>query len=1106
MSNIKDKLAKLSPEQRKLFLAKLKKGANKESRRIPQIPRNGNSFPLSYSQERIYFLETLEPGSAIYNIPFGYKVDGNMDIGCLEKALSQLVKRHESLRTSFSFLEGQPVQVISNDCDIKVPVIDLSHLSENEKDTAVNKFFDDDSVRPFNLETGPLFRAHVLKRRQDWHLIVVCIHHIIADGASIGVFSDDLAKFYEAAIEGRSVDLPELAIQYVDFAVWQRGEESRSTQTMLDYWRNKLSDLPVQLHLPTDRPHPAVQTFSGDYHLTYLPEDLSGELRQLCKKHSCTLFICLLAIFKVFLHKFSGQKDIVVGSPIDGRNRDEVGSLVGMFVNNLVLRTIINDQAQFSSLLTDVKKTCLEAFSNQDITFERLVEEVQPERNLSITPLFQVMLIMLNTPNEGASTNDLQLSAPKLHNTNTSKFDLTLYVNEEKSGISLMFEYNTDLFNATTIERMGGGLLNLIKMIVAKPDTSILQLSPLSHMAFQEVMLGKNQTERSFALENSVIHLFEARVKEAPDRTALVFGERTVSYQDLDLRVRRLAARVRETGVQGNELIGVCVERSIEMVVAVLGVMKAGAAYVPLDPAYPAERITYMIEDAGLKLILTDSATAENLNLSALPLQLLQLDDEAAEGESADIEHDFSPDDKAYVIYTSGSTGKPKGVVIQHKALTNFLLSMQEKPGLSHSDNLLAVTTLSFDIAALELYLPLISGGAIVLADRESAGNAHSLAEILQSQNITVMQATPATWRMIDESDWPGNSDLKILCGGEAMPLDLARSLVSKSRSVWNMYGPTETAIWSSVLQIDQQLDAIYIGGPIANTQFYILDKALQPTPIGVFGELYIGGAGLAAGYLNRKSLTEERFVENPFRQNSSARLYKTGDLARHLDSGVIEFGGRVDYQVKVRGFRIELGEIESMLISHKAVAEAVVVAKELGVGDTRLISYLIYKSEDEPTGSELRKYLKTRLPDYMVPSFFVPLDKFPLTPNEKIDRKKLPLPNQFEASGNAAHEPPVTEAQIAIAEVWTEVLGGGNFSLNDNFFDMGGHSLLSMKVIFQIEKKWRLRLNPRELMFRSLGQIADLIAPQLDGKSVTDKTKPDSTGIFGRLKKNIFK
>lgn len=1070
MNEINKRIAALSPQKRKLFLEKLKKkNGAVSSHKIVRQSRETNIFPLSFAQQRLWFLDQMEPNSSTYNIPIAFRLTGSLHLRALEQSINEIVRRHEVLRTSFATENGQPVQVISKHTNASLPVVDLSNLPGAQRQAEFARRANIEAKRPFDLAKGPVMRVTLLKLAETEHVFFMTIHHIVSDGWTMGVLLRELEAHYRAFADGEPSPLTELPIQYADFSVWQRdwlqGEE---LEKQLSYWKKVLAGTPPNLQLPTDHPRPAVQTFSGSWQRLKLPASLSKAINNLSKQQSVTVFMTLLTAFKTLLYRYTSQKDIVVGSPIANRNRPEIENLIGFFVNTLVLRTDLSGNPTFRKLLSHVKEVTLGAYAHQDFPFEKLVEELQPQRDLSTTPFFQVMFILQNAPLDNFELPGLTLS-PLAGEMGTSRFDLSLFMGEGPDGIVGVFEYNTDLFDASTIRRMAEHFQCLLESIVENPDQSISELRMLTAGERKQLLVQWPATEKDYPKNKCFHELFEAQVEKNPKGIAVVMEDERLTYGALNARANCLARDLRKLGVGPDILVGICLERSVEMVVGLLGILKAGGAYVPLDPSYPKERIGYMLEDAGVSILLSQKELISDLPEHNAQVICIDGDwEEVAQEGAKNPASETSSTNLAYVIYTSGSTGKPKGVAIQHQNLVNFLSSMSEEPGLKQEDSLLAVTTLSFDIAGLELYLPLLVGARVILANREVASDGSRLSEMLTESRATVMQATPATWRLLLDSGWQGSKQLKMLCGGEALPRELANRLLDCSDSLWNMYGPTETTIWSSVYQLESKEGIVPVGPPIDNTQIYILDRHLRPVPVGVYGELYIGGDGLARGYLNRPVLTAEKFIPNPFSKETGARMYRTGDLARYLTNGKIEFQGRIDHQVKIRGFRIELGEIEASLAHHEGIDEVVVIAREdegdLQKEEKRLVAYVISKAAKAPTVSELRRFLLESLPEYMVPSTFVFLDTFPLTANGKVDRKALPAPEGSRPDLEATYIAPQNEVERNIAEIWQAVLGVEKVGVDDNFFDLGGHSLLLVQVQSKLKRTFNRDLSIIEL------------------------------------------
>ncbi len=1023
---------------------------------LTQQEKNTSIYPLSFAQQGLWFINQLTPDTPTYNIPIVINFKGCINLTPLQDSLNEIIRRHEVLRTSFTVENGQPVQVVNQAVPVTLAVEDLCSLSENERTQETQRLAIEFAQQPFDLSCQSLLRAKVLNLNDKSYHLFVTLHHIIADGWSIGILIKELAALYEAFSTGKLSPLPELPIQYRDFVNWQRkwfdGENVTRTlgdriQPKLTYWKQKLSgELPV-LNLPTDRARSPVQTFIGAQAKLVLSQTLTKELKNLSRHSGVTLFMTLLTAFKTLLYRYTGQTDIVVGSPIANRNRAEIESLIGFFVNVLVLRTDLSGDLSFLELLGRVKSTALEAYIHQDLPFEKLVEELQPNRDLSYNPLFQVMFVLQNMPKPNLSLSDVLITYEEGYN-GTSKFDLTLFMEDSEQGLIATCEYNTDLFNSDTVTRMLGHFQTLLSSIVSDPQQQISDLQLLTPSEVQQLLVEWNDTKTDYPKDKCIHQLFEAQVKKTPDAIAVIFENQQLTYQELNNRANQLAYYLQQLGVKPDVLIGICVERSIEMVVGLLAIMKAGGTYMPLDPAYPKERLAFTLTDSQVSVLLAQAHLVNDLPSHSAKLVCIDDSTAFANYSPENLASNANPQDLAYVIYTSGSTGKPKGVQISHSAVVNFLTTMRQTPGIAKEDILLSVTTLSFDIAALELYLPLIVGACLVLVNREITTDSNKLLKQLVSNGVTVMQATPATWRMLIAAGWQSQNTMKILCGGEALDSSLAYQLLERGQEVWNLYGPTETTIWSAVQKVnyqEQQQGISSIGRPIANTQFYILDSHQKLVPIGVPGELHIGGLGLARGYWNRPELTEEKFIPSPF--ESGKRLYKTGDLARYLTDGKIEFLGRIDHQVKIRGFRIELGEIETLLEQHPQVRETVVVAREDTPNDCRLVAYLVNHENATPSVNELRGFLKEKLPEYMLPSAFVVLDALPLTPNGKVNRRALPVPENLRPELTKAFQPPQSEMEQQIAKLWQDVLHLDKVGIHDNFFDLGGHSLLMLQV-----------------------------------------------------------
>ena len=1050
------------------------KGVHAAIQKIPRRKHMGPS-PLSFAQARLWFLDQLATGSPVYNIVDIVEFARPANSELIKRAVNELVSRHEILHTAFSESEGDPVQFAQPSVDVALPEIDLSGLPSAQKEAEWTRIAREQGRTPFDLAKPPLFRATLVHLGEQEYLLLLALHHIIADEWSMEVLHRDLHKIYGAFFRNRPSSLPELPIQFADFATWEREWLSGDVLgQQASYWKAELAGAPTVLELATDKPRPAVQSFRGAAASMKFPKELSEPIKALGREEKATLFMVFMAAFMALMNRYTGQSDILVGSPISARTLSETEDLIGFFLNTIVLRAQFDDGISFRSLLRQVKERALGAYAHQDFPFGNLVAALAPDRDPSHSPLIQVMFILQNA--EAVSQASRLAGIQKLE-TGTSKFDLTLFMSETPEGFEGLVEYSTDLFKPATIQRLLKHYETLLQSIARNPDEAVARLPIFSADERGHLLEELNQTAVVYAEREFGLHqLFEQQARKTPDRIAVSFEKRRISYRDLDEHSTQLANYLKTCGVGADSLVGVLLERSSEMVVALLAILKAGGAYVPIDPSFPQNRIAHMVEDSRIRVLLTHHRLDEALPVRPETVVRLDADaDKIAKQSAASPALKVNAGQLAYVLYTSGSTGKPKGVEIPHSAIVNFLLSMRSEPGFSSDDTLLAVTTLSFDIAGLELYLPLISGGKLVIATRDETHDPSQLMERIRESACTVMQATPATWRSLIDAGWNGSSKLKILCGGEAFPADLAVELLPRCAELWNMYGPTETTVWSTVHKVTSVGDFVPIGHPIANTQVFVLDAYRNLLPKGAIGELYIGGSGIANGYLRRPELTRERFVDNPFAPHS--RLYRTGDLARWLPDGTLECLGRADNQVKIRGFRIELGEIEAVLARHESIAQGVVAARDTSSGDKILVAYFESKPGPSPDVTELRNHLKKDLPDYMIPSAFVRMDKFPLTANGKIDRKALPSPDNSRVEVGVDFVAPRDYTEQALAQLWSRVLKVDRVGVRDDFFALGGHSLLALRIVVEIEKQFKRRL-PLATLLQSptVADLADVL------------------------------
>jgi amino acid adenylation domain-containing protein len=1013
-------------------------------------PREGGEVaPLSFAQQRLWFLDLLEPGSIAYNTPAAFRLFGPINVKALKLSLKEILRRHDVLRTTFTTAGDQPVQVISSSLTLTVQVVDLQDLLATERESEVQRLATEEAQRPFDLSQGPLLRATLLKLNEEDHVLLLTMHHIVSDGWSMGIFFRELSILYEAFSAGKPAPLAELAIQYTDFAVWQRQWlQGDVLETQLAYWRQQLDGAAPALELPTDRPRPAVQTQRGAIEALALSKEVTDALQVMSRREGVTLFMTLLAAFKTLLYRLTGQKDTIVGTPIANRTLPELEGLIGFFVNTLVMRTDLSGQPSFRELLGRVRETTLGAFDHQDLPFEKLVEALHPERDMSRTPLFQIMFAIQNMPAEELQLPGLTLSAFAIESI-TVRFDIEILLRKKPEGLSGRVVYNTDLFDDATIARLMGHYETLLESIVADPDQRISDVQILTDTERQQLLVDWNDTSSGYPDYCCVHQLFEQQVEHRPDAVAVVYEDEQLTYRQLNTRANQLAHYLEKLGVGPEVLVGICLERCLEMIIAMMGILKAGGAYVPLDPEYPQERLGFMLADTGSPVLLTHSRLVAELPRHEAKVICLDSDWDAIARHNGETPVSAtSVENLAYVIYTSGSTGKPKGVAISHGGLLNLVFWHRNVFEVTASDRATQLAGSAFDASVWEVWPYLTAGARLHVVSAEKLVSPEQLRDWLVSEEITLTFLPTPLAEQVLKLDWPPQTPLRtLLTGGDKLHRSPPESIPFK---VVNNYGPTENTVVTTSGVVLPNSDADIqppIGCPISNTEVYVLDKRLRPVPVGVPGELCIGGESLARGYLNRPNLTAENFIPNPYSDTPGARLYKSGDLVRYLQDGSIEFLGRIDHQVKIRGFRIELGEVESVLGRHPTVEEAVVIAREDVPGDKRLVAYVVASHESTPTFSELRSFLKEKLPDYMIPSAFVYPDALPITPHGKVDRRALPAPEQSRSELEAVYVAPQSEVERIIAEVWQQVLRIEQVGMHDNFFDLGGHSLLLIQI-----------------------------------------------------------
>ncbi|HKU74240.1 MAG TPA: amino acid adenylation domain-containing protein [Pyrinomonadaceae bacterium] len=1011
-------------------------------------------LPLSFAQQRLWFLYQWQPDTAVYNIPIFVRLHGRLDIPALEQTLNEIIRRHESLRTTFALNEGRPFQIVAPSLRLTLPVTDLSHMPKAEREAEAQRLALEESQQPFNLEHGPLLRVKLLRLDEEDYVALLTMHHIISDAWSRNVLINEVTALYDAFSKKQSSPLPELPFQYADFAVWQREWlQGEVLEQQLAYWRKQLAGLAV-LELPTDRRRPSVQTFRGAQHMFVIPGPLADRLQALSLLEGVTLFMTVAAAFKILLSRYSGQKDISIGTPIANRNRAEFDRLIGFFINTLVLRTDLSGDPTVRELLQREREVALGAYAHQDIPFEKLVEELQPDRDLSRTPLFQVMFALQNVPRETLALPELNLTSFGIELT-TAKFDLTLMMEDTSQGLFGAFDYNTDLFDAATMTRMANHFEQVLTAMVSNSDERISRLQLLTS---DEGKLFEqwNETRRAYQTDLPLQHFIEEQAAQSPSAIAVVFEKELLTYRQLNERANQLAHYLRQAGNGTESVVGILMERSSELVIALLATLKAGAAYLPLDPSYPSERLSFMLADGGVSVLLTQQRL-KSVAKSGVQ-RVLCVDSEWEESVAGFSEENpvvqVEPENLAYVIYTSGSTGQPKGAMNTQRALVNRLLWMQETYQLGPADVVLQKTPYSFDVSVWEFFWPLMVGARLVLARPGGHQDSGYLCELIKDAGVTTLHFVPSMLAVFveEESVREQCESLRlVISSGEALSEELSERCyerLGEQVKLHNLYGPTEAAIDVSAWECERgsRRGNVPIGRPIANLTLHILDEGMRAAPVGVAGELYIGGVGLGRGYWGRPELTAEKFVPHPYSVAEGARLYRTGDVARWAADGAIEYQGRVDHQVKVRGFRIELGEVEAALRGHGSVREAVVVARA-EAGSAQLVAYVVASGAEGINSAELRRYVGERLPEYMVPAVMVELEELPLLPNGKLNRRALPAI----ANHRPDKEPYVAPRNLVeevLAEIWSDVLGIEQVGINDNYFAVGGDSIRSLRII----------------------------------------------------------
>lgn len=1116
-TDLLDKRSNLTPEQRALLQKRLKGGGKtvksteaSQPSLIPRRPAEGVT-PLTFAQQRMWFLDLLDPGNKAYNIPNAVRMVGKLRLDVLEQSLNEIVKRHESLRTTFAKADGEPVQVIAEEAGISIPILPVDGATAEEREARLLGQIAERSQRAFDLSQGPLLRPVLFQLSEEEHVLLLVMHHVISDGWSMAVLIREMLVLYHAFYAGQPSPLPELPVQYGDFAHWQRqAEQMESLSSQIAYWRGKLSgQLPV-LQLPTARTRPEVVTVRGAVHRFALSKGLTEALNTLSQREGATLYMILLAAYNLLLYRATGQDDLLVGSPIANRMRQEIEGLIGLFVNTLVMRNQISPDQTARQFLHQVRTGTLEAYEHQDVPFEMLVQEVQPERNRSFSPLFQAMFVLHNNQKPPLQLPELTLDVMDIENGSTAQFDLMLDMEETAEGMQAKFKYNANLYDAQVIAMLAAQFEHLLGCLTEDIERPIAELTVALSDSDQTTFAEMNGTEADYDLDQLLLDAFTERAEAEPNRIALSYEGQTMTYGELLRRSNQVAHFLRGQGVGRNQLVGILMERGLEMMVGLYGIVRAGAAYVPIDPEYPAQRVQYMLADSGAQVLLTKQAFLPQVAEIAGELTALQsilLLEGTANGQGRDLdrlamyeigslsladttpEPSNEPTDIAYMIYTSGSTGQPKGAQVSHRAIVNRLLWHQEQFQATARDVIAQRTSVCFDVSVWELFWALRHGAAISILPSHVVKDPYRMHDHIKREQVTVMHFVPSLFSLfvsslqnIDAAQRALPALRAVVTSGEALPdkpVQLWFEMFPDGTQIVNLYGPTEAAVDVTCYVIDRKPErSILIGKPIANTQLYVLDPQGRQCPVMVKGELYIGGVQLAEGYHNKPDKTAEAFVKNHLPGAPGERLYRTGDLARVLPDGNIEYLGRIDSQVKVRGYRIEMGEIENALIQHPAVENAAVIVRKGPDGNNMLVGFYACKQGQVP-GSELKGFLAAKMPDYMVPAFLHPVDKIPLSPNGKADRRALAELNVEDSTAAAArYVAPVNEIQEQIAAIWKQVLGREQISIHDNFFDIGGHSLLVVKVHDALTRELGYDIQLTDLFqYTTIKAIADAVA-----------------------------
>jgi amino acid adenylation domain-containing protein len=1038
--------------------------ASRNGPRLVPVPRNA-PLALSFLQERLWVLHQIEPAQTAYNLASSSGVVHDLDLSRLERAIRRVIERHEILRARFAPVDGEPRMHVVGAAETPVVVRDLESISAVEQAAIVAGAAASAAQQPFDLAHEAPVRFTILRTGPASGALVLCAHHIAMDSWSMGVLTQEIMNEYAALADGSAAPVAAPKLQYADFSAWQRasmaGDGSRER---LDYWTKALAGLP---QLSTFRPDHARQSEAvgaGATYDFYWSPGLYQDIKALARELDATVYMVMLAAMTVVLCRNTGQSDVAIGSPIGTREPAELETVIGPILNPLVLRFNVADDPTFAELVTRARSAVLDGHTNQQVPFELIVQTLKPDRSLGHSPLFQVAVVLHNAPNAGAM---------QIHG-GGSIYDVTMFAVERQGVMTGALEYRSDLYDAPTIARIDAQIQALLHAAVRNPATTVSMLPLLTDGEIAQLV--KTLTPAPVVVDRRLVtEQFATAVATSAQKVAVSATDEALTYSELDRRATLVAQALMSAGAGPGSFVALATDRSSAMIVGALGILKAGAAYVPLDTSYPADRVAFMLNDSGARHIVSTGSALRALGSVPLPPTVVLVEDvvAAAHGATpAPLGITATEADMAYMIYTSGSTGVPKGVRVPHRALSNFLGAMRERPGISAGDAVLCLTSMSFDISVLEIFLPLVVGARTIVVTRDDATDGARLASVISSQGATIVQATPSGWRLLMNARWTGGRNIVAIAGGETMPPDLARWLGERVREVWNGYGPTETTVYSTMALL-RDGDVITIGTPVANTHIYVLDSVGRIAPIGVPGELCIGGDGVTDGYHNRPELTAESFVADSF--VAGRRMYRTGDYGRWRTDGRIDHLGRIDGQVKLRGYRIETAEIEAALATHPAVRTAVVGVRNASADDPRLVAWVQLHDDEECTSSELRRHLRQSLPEFMIPGMLLLVDSLPLTPNAKIDRRALPDPFGTAPLAPREYAAPTTPTQRTIAEIWIRLLGVKQAGLSDSFFELGGHSLLAMRAASEISLRTGRTIEPRLLFFRTLGQLAEV-------------------------------